>query len=472
MNRNAEYEALLAELAATPPELDTTVDRALERRRAERRKRRCLFGIPAGSLAACFAAFVLLVNLFPTFAYACGGVPLLRELAKAVAWSPSLSAAVENQYVQPIEQSQTVNGITATIQYVIVDQKQVNIFFTLEGDYDNLSAEMPEFSPDQHCSVMGASYREPPGTLLQYTMDYVDEDVPDGFTMTFGVTTYADHAEPEEGPAPAADSSIFSDGEEEEPDILAKFSFDLRFDPTYTAQGERIPVNQTVSLDGQSITITEAEVYPTHVRINVTGDEANTAWLKRLDFYLENEDGERFEPIGNGISATGDVETPAMISYRLESPYFSRCEHLTLHITGATWLDKDMERVRIDLVNQTAEALPQGVELFSAERQGKGWIVQFSAPEEEEGHFHQIFSMAWWDADGVEHEMGSRSTMMEPYFEGVLTEEEERLLREQEGRGRFFEVLPLEGCDEEEVWLEPVYSRITQEAVPVTIAIK
>ena len=131
MNRNAEYEALLAELAATPPELDTTVDRALERRRAERRKRRRLFGIPAGSLAACFAAFVLLVNLFPTFAYACGGVPVLRELAKAVAWSPSLSAAVENQYVQPIEQSQTVNGITATIQYVIVDQKQVNIFFTL-----------------------------------------------------------------------------------------------------------------------------------------------------------------------------------------------------------------------------------------------------------------------------------------------------------------------------------------------------
>ena len=43
-------------------------------------------------------------------------VTVLRELAQAVAWSPSLSAAVENDYVQPIGQSQTVNGVTATVE--------------------------------------------------------------------------------------------------------------------------------------------------------------------------------------------------------------------------------------------------------------------------------------------------------------------------------------------------------------------
>ena len=111
MNREEEYRALEKELENLPESLETVVQRAAARKKNLQKKRR-VFGIPAASLAACFAGFVLLVNLFPPFAYACGGVPLLRKLAKAVAWSPSLLAAVENEYVQPIDQSKTVNGIT------------------------------------------------------------------------------------------------------------------------------------------------------------------------------------------------------------------------------------------------------------------------------------------------------------------------------------------------------------------------
>ncbi|MFR6095761.1 MAG: hypothetical protein ACLUIW_10750 [Dysosmobacter welbionis] len=77
MTRNEEYQALLQELETTPAALDGAVERALRRRKRDRRLR--LFGVPAGSLAACFAAFVLLVNLFPPFARACGSVPVLRS---------------------------------------------------------------------------------------------------------------------------------------------------------------------------------------------------------------------------------------------------------------------------------------------------------------------------------------------------------------------------------------------------------
>lgn len=239
MNRNTEYESLLRELESTPAALDGCVERAQARLRARRRRRRIL-GIPAGTLAACFAGFVLLVNLFPTFAYACGGVPVLRELAKAVAWSPSLSAAVENAYVQPIEQSKTVNGITATVHYVIVDQKQVNLFFTLEGEgYESLSAEMPEFSPHQACSILGADFRQSPGTMLRFALDYGDEDVPETFSMTFSVT--GERADREEAQAPAAISSLEEDlltPPDHAPDaVLATFTFDLRFDPADTAPG-------------------------------------------------------------------------------------------------------------------------------------------------------------------------------------------------------------------------------------------
>lgn len=453
MNRNQEYEALLQELEATPAALDGTAERALRRRRRERRLR--IFGVPAGSLAACFVAFVLLVNLFPPFARACGNVPLLRALAQAVAWSPSLSAAVANDYVQPIGQSRTVNGITATIEYVIVDQKQVHIFFTLKGEgYESLSAELPEFTPWQRCSVLEGDFLQPPGTLLRFTLDYQDNDVPEGFTMTFGVVgEKAGTAEAQ----PPADSSVWDDPEADTapPDngILATFTFDLKFDPTYTASGEIIPINSTFQLDGQTLTVTEAEVYPTHVRVNVEGDPDNTAWLKGLDFYLENEDGERFEPISNGITASGDPDTPAMNSFRLESPYFADSAHLTLHITGATWLDRDMERIRVDLKSGTADQMPEGVELYSAERHGDDWRIEFRARSREKNHFHQLFYSTYYAPDGTEYDQQATS----------VTAPED---------GYFYRQMVLRDYPWDEVWLCPAYSRTTTAETPVTIPIK
>lgn len=114
--------------------------------------------------------------------------------------------------------------------------------------------------------------------------------------------------------------------------------------------------------------MTEAEVYPTHLRINVEGAEDNTAWLEGLDFYLENEKGERFDAVSGGVTATGDTDSPAMVSYRLESPWFSSSDHLTLRITGAKWLTKAHERVYVDLEQGTAPWLPEGVRLTSAQR--------------------------------------------------------------------------------------------------------
>ncbi|MCF2664345.1 DUF4179 domain-containing protein [Oscillibacter valericigenes] len=456
MSRNEEYKNLLAELESVPAELECTVEKAVKRKTALQKKRRA-WGISCGSIAACFTAFVLLVNLSVPFARACGSIPVLRELAKAVAWSPSLSAAVENQYVQPIGQSQTVNGITATIEYVIVDQKQLNIFFTLNAPgYDNLNAEMPRYEPEQVCSTIGSSWDQPPGTLLHYTLDYGDHNVPDSFTMTFGVTTYVepDWSEgPTEAPVRSYEDEMLEPVEAEEPDYLAEFTFALAFDPQFTAKGELIPVNRTFDMDGQSLTVTEVEVYPTHVRVNVADDPSNTAWLKSLAFYLENEDGERFEPISNGVSATGDEDSPAYVSFRLESPYFAHSEHLILHITGAEWLDKDMETVRVDLAHRTAERLPEGVAFQSAEKRDGGWLLTFRVQQREENHSYQVWYATFYDEAGNPYEANRRGTTTD-------------------GSGYFEEMLPLPGYQEDVVWLQPTYSRTTAETIPITIPIK
>lgn len=51
-------------------------------------------------------------------------------------------------------------------------------------------------------------------------------------------------------------------------------------------------MNRTFALDGQTFTLQEAEIYPTHLRLTLTADPDNTAWLAGLDLYLENEHGE------------------------------------------------------------------------------------------------------------------------------------------------------------------------------------
>jgi hypothetical protein len=63
-----------------------------------------------------------LVNVSTPFAMACKSVPVIRELAEAVALEPSLKAALEHDYLQPVFQTQAKDGVTASVRYLIVDQ--------------------------------------------------------------------------------------------------------------------------------------------------------------------------------------------------------------------------------------------------------------------------------------------------------------------------------------------------------------
>ena len=70
----------------------------------------------------------------------------------------------------------------------------------------------------------------------------------------------------QDGGAPAPEQNYHSPQREAERPFLAEFSFTLEFDPYFTAQGVVIPVNADFVIDGQTLTLTEVEVYPTHLR--------------------------------------------------------------------------------------------------------------------------------------------------------------------------------------------------------------
>jgi hypothetical protein len=98
--------------------------------------------------------------------------------------SPSLSAAVENEYVQPMRLEQTANGITAKIEYVIVDQKQLNVFYTLNSEiYSSMDATPDVMGADDSylsaCSVYSGGSIVKNGELHKITVDFPTGTMPD-----------------------------------------------------------------------------------------------------------------------------------------------------------------------------------------------------------------------------------------------------------------------------------------------------
>ena len=412
MNRKLEYQELLQELDKTVPELEFTLERAYAKKRRRNRIIRSF-----ASIAATFALFVVLVNFCTPVAYACSKVPFLRDLAEAVTFSRSLSDAVDNEYVQPMYLTQTVGDITASVEYLIVDQKQVNVFFSLDSEvYTKLGVNPDVVMVDDaylKCSYGFSSWEEENGELRRLEIDFTDEDVPDKIKLRLKVYSQFplnDDTESTVIPYENVNDILFEDHSKNEPKILAEFEFILEFDPDFTRSGKKVSVNQTIELDGQQITITNIEIYPTHLRVNVEDDKENTAWLKRLDFYIETGFGKKFDAPSNGVTATGTTDSPAMVSFRTDSTWFYDVNRITIVITGAEWLNKDMEKVYVNLKTGETDALPEGVTFHSAVKEEEGWIVSFEGGKRSDKEIYSIFYGKYFDMDGTEHNINSWGT--------------------------------------------------------------
>lgn len=352
MDRKQEYDTLMQELRHTPPALEGTLDRALARRQARRRRLRTL-----RSLAAAAAVFVLLVNVSTPFAQACSNIPILGWLAQAVCFSHSLSSAVEHDWVQKVDQTQRDSGYTLTLENLIVDQKQIHLFYTLAWEdpaceYAMVYVDSERLSPRP--SVLSDSVNVPQDAG-HIVLDYREEQVPDRLDLDLTVRPNGDGS-------PAA-----------------RFRFQITLDPSLTAVGQILPVEQWVELDGQQICVDRLEIYPTHARLMLRDSPDNTARLVSLLCRLEDETGRQYEREG-GLSGFSDPDTGFLTELRLASPYFQQPERLTLRITGAVWQDPEEAEVTVDLAAGTAAGLPEEVQLTGVDEESDRTVLYFQYP--------------------------------------------------------------------------------------------
>ena len=343
MTRQQEFEALLKEISVTPPALDGTALRA--KARAQRHKRG--WGISLGSLAAAAAAFVIVVNAFPTFALACGEIPILRELAAAVAFSPSLSEAVRHDYVQYVGKSQTVDGVTVTLETVIADRQQLVGFYRTDFPAETsatcnlLGEDMPAYS-----TISPYSGEE----LRSFTVHIQDGTLPETFTLSLEL--------------------LGSDAENQRTQVDGTFDFPLQLDLEKTPAPVTLEVGKAVELDGQTLYVEQVVFAPTRTALYLSADPANTASLEALTFHFTAPDGTVYSAVDGSVSALGSPDEAGYYTYFFQTLFFLEDPTaVTLVLEDALWCAKDAQPITVDLTDGSyTGTLPAGVTALWVEK--------------------------------------------------------------------------------------------------------
>lgn len=393
MDRLKEYQELVKDSNVVPDALDDLVFKAHKRVKVRRVYRR--FGQAIAMFVLLIGVFTLSVNSSIKIAHAMGKIPIISDLAKKVALSPSLKAAVDNEYVQPMNLSETKNGITVRVEYLIVDKKQVNIFYRVDGPYrDEWEIPSKKGKEFAHTIKNSSDTEDNSNVLRRLEVNFTDEDVPSSLTLQCKLSEKDDQ----------------DNAQSAEQKVVAEYQFDLEFDSQYINKGDVVAIKKWVELDGQNIYLDQVGIYPTHVQLDLKDNNENTAWLRGLDYRIVGEDGKILAHQEGGITGFGSIDSPFMESHRLGSNYFSPEKVFKMEITGVEWLDKSLQSVTINLSNNTASLLPEGIQLMECIKTKNGWDIVFHVDGDEGVSMHLPFGWDYSDLEGNKYSFSGLST--------------------------------------------------------------
>ena len=429
MKRNEAWDDLLNQAEQIPDELETRLNRTIAR--AERREKRRRWLKPLIGVTGTAAAFVLLVNSSVTFALAASRVPIVRELVEAVAFDPSLKAAVAHDYVQLVGDTYTQDGITVTIEYLIADPMNVSVFYSLSDEQGRELELVPDlFDADGNSLPVSVSFgeerierNESEKGLFDTIRGHLGLDKVQKTLYTWRlhaskegvIQTQMQHHVEVRTQEIWQDADMYEMDERESQDtpaVLFTLDIPITIEPHFLQSGKIFPVGQTADVLGQKLTIDEIEVYPSNTRITWHTDPENDAWLTYLPFYLTDEDGNRVDGIRNGVSGTGNDRDYGGGAIWLDSAWYDTAEHLTVHLDDAAIVPKDQDTVLLQADGQLT-GLPDYIEQVEAEgypdeaahtfriRTKKGTYHTNTAPFSE-----------FIDADGVRDSFSSVSTLV------------------------------------------------------------
>lgn len=424
MNRYEEVKRLKEEINTCPAELDDVVLRA--RKRIKKRKRnQIIFCAPIAMFFSAFFLFVVSVNMFPKFALACEKIPALEELVQVVCFSETMRTALENKYYQEVDYKKTQNGITLEIKYLIADEKSVCVFYKIDSKEKINYYFQPELFNQKGEKISGyTSFTGVKGEYKLIEIYFKDKMMPEKMQL----------------------SGEIKSSQNNEP--ATKMSAEIQIDQSKIAPSKEVTMNHQFEIGQEKYKIEKAVMSPLSFQIKIAEESGNTKQLSSLDFYVQDENGRKYQ-----LNRMEGSKKGSRISYYTGSPYFNKIKELTMVIEGATFSNGEKSEVAVDLLNKKASNLPDFVKLVGITHENQSINALFEVQNSSLSH-EQFLPDEYKDETRKEYPANSI----------------ERLYKEDEGR--VVEILKLPENTSEKIYFQPMYSSILKLNQPFQIRIK
>jgi hypothetical protein len=328
--------------------IDESILTGIQKAKAEEirkpRKRKMVFSFMAAAIL--FFGFFTSIKLSPVFASYVAVIPGMEMIIELIRGDKGRMTAIENDYYQEIGVSQEKNGLEISIDGAIADENGLVLFYSIESAEKQKEVFLEEVGLfDQN------------GKKLNWSSASIGTN----HTSETGETTYNGTLEYFfDSPLHQKDFEIKlkvkSDHQTDDYKLSFSLNKDVKTKKTYK-------VNKTVTIEGQKITFVEADIYPLRVAVHVKMDPANSKKLLNFDdIRLVDENGEVWNKINNGVSASRISENEAIIY--LQSNYFNNPEELYLEVNKIQALDKSEAFVVVDIEKEQLLTKPSGNQLY------------------------------------------------------------------------------------------------------------
>lgn len=347
MNRQKEWEALLS--SAPPPELAGTVQKARARFKKHRIARAVL--VPLGSLLTVVFLFAAMVNLSPAFAKAMEDLPFLGSMSRIFHLSKSLSVAGENGYMHHLNFMETKNGVTLTINDITVDQSAIVMTHDIQTDFPH------EHNPFLHIvSIDGLKIDERGYRGWMYdSIQLLDvKELPQTLNMHLSISC-------------------------DNPDcdfVPTDFDVSVPLAPFSNTQPRIMQHDRWVTADDMRVKCSRVELMPLMTLLRLSPDSGSDAAVKAV--LLDPDWGAGREIAMDVKWMAYPLDLNSGLPLRLKSVYFDQSPP-PMRLHGFFVLDADAPRMKIDLIQNTAEHLPEGFRFLGADRDEEKLTLRFES---------------------------------------------------------------------------------------------
>lgn len=327
-------------------------------------------------------SFVTSISVSPAFANKMASIPGLDRVVALIKQDRGLTAAVENDFYQPINASQEKNGITVILDGVIADKKGMIVFYSVESKETELSSL--ELKYVQLWSGLHTQY---------YSFDLGNYSFPLITKENSNVFSRSEHI----GSVKQGKDLSWAVGLKNG-DKIEHFRIPFSYEKTMVKSKE-IEVNKEVVVEGQKFIVKKLIVDPTQTTVRIEENPNNSKKLLSRAFdelKLVDEVGRTWSAMpGNSFKVLpkGHLwEVPLM-----ESFYFHDPKELTLTFGKIAAMEKEEAYILID--TESKKFLKQPAESIFSNLQVKDSKVSFLIEDNNE---ELIYFPKFTDAGGKE----------------------------------------------------------------------